>query len=175
MFTSAEKPFQTAGKGTVQRRATMDSYAEEIEDLYGDFENITKLPKRNAQLHRSSPGLSRVSVGGFSHGATMKEWLQGLIYKVTKWSQLDMNANFFSLGMDSLQVINFVRAINAAIPMIEYPVTIATIKKVYANSTITMLAMALVGRIPQNSDSLDEDLKSQTGEPEMQRLVCKYS
>lgn len=34
LFTDPQKPMHRAGKGTVQRRATLDSYAEEIDAMY---------------------------------------------------------------------------------------------------------------------------------------------
>lgn len=38
LFTDPQKPMHRAGKGTIQRRATMESYAEEIDALYAAAE-----------------------------------------------------------------------------------------------------------------------------------------
>lgn len=42
LLTLPDKPFQRAGKGTVQRRMTVESYSEEIQKVYNDFERLAK-------------------------------------------------------------------------------------------------------------------------------------
>lgn len=44
MFTNPQKPMSRAGKGTVQRRATMEAYAEEVDAMYAaaDASTISK-------------------------------------------------------------------------------------------------------------------------------------
>lgn len=39
LFVSPDKPMERAGKGTVQRRLTMDLYKQEIEDFYAELRN----------------------------------------------------------------------------------------------------------------------------------------
>ena len=34
LFTTSEKPFLRAGKGSVQRKLTVDAYKEDLEELY---------------------------------------------------------------------------------------------------------------------------------------------
>ena len=176
-FTSPKKPFHRAGKGTVQRRVTVDSYRFEIDQAYEEFERLTRLQEPEA-----APGNNRfldsLSSNGNSQLYTglIEDCLVRLVCRTTGWTRLDTSANFFNLGMDSLQVINLVRAINSSQLGIGPTRLAATPKTIYANPTISMLIKASVSiQQPPDSDTLNDDPTTSTGVFEIERLLTKYS
>lgn len=137
-FTQIEKPLPRAGKGTVQRAAANRLYAAQIDALYNDLQT----------------GHQRILLGTFAETrASVTEYL----CKELDIEALGADQEFFTYGLDSLQLINLVRAINAsrAIPI--------DTKLVYDNATVERLTSALLEqdtkRYDFNNDSDDEELK----------------
>lgn len=90
MLADAEKPFLRAGKGTVQRTATLRLYEHSIDSIYEKF------------------GLAQtkdyVPLDISSEQALTQSIIDLLTTKIgVKW--LDPDTDFFSVGVDSLQVI----------------------------------------------------------------------
>ncbi|KAI8625476.1 hypothetical protein F5Y19DRAFT_489620 [Xylariaceae sp. FL1651] len=94
-----ERPFLRAGKGTVQRAATLASLAKEIEMLYQEAQN--QLSSGTVMLNLSPDSLP--------------ESLVEFMVPHIRIPGLTADTNFFSLGMDSLQVMNLSRKLRASL------------------------------------------------------------
>ena len=99
LFTTSGKPMSRAGKGTVQRKTTLDSYSEEFDQLYTTAARLAN--------HDDIPRFPQTS--GFS---VLCNDLLALIQSTTGLEGLTLTRNLFDLGLDSLKVLNLVRQIN---------------------------------------------------------------
>lgn len=93
VFTSAAKPFQRSGKGTVQRRLTIELYQNELDDVY-------RLAEQGERSLFKSELVQR--------GGSLRTLLRNLVIKTTGWQFLDDDQDLFHLGMDSRQVVDLV-------------------------------------------------------------------
>ena len=176
LFTAPEKPFLRAGKGTVQRRLTVDSYEDEINGLYRNFEAFMRpqLPEdaahRPHHYHEDSPNRA------LSLREMAQDWLESLICTVTGWTHVEIDANFFTLGMDSLQVLNLVRVMNIEPVAPNPPKTVFTAKIIYTNPTIRMLAeaYATTQQFPR-SELQNYESDGRTNASELEKLISTYS
>ena len=97
VFTRPEKPVLRAAKGTVQRKATLQRYQEEI-DMVCDSPDLPK-----AILH-----------GLVSGKENLHDYLRRIITAITPLKEdLADDADLFELGLESLQVIALSKQINA--------------------------------------------------------------
>lgn len=137
LFTQSQKPMLRAGKGTVQRSGTLKSYASEIDALYRDadtmsidFEGETQDPK------------------GTLEEATVSKHVRQSVLSTVEWPSLDESANFFALGMDSLQALVLVRKLRQSLVM-----PIIALSTVYTNPTILTLTAAILHLLDQHQTS----------------------
>ncbi|KZF22836.1 NRPS-like enzyme [Xylona heveae TC161] len=128
IFTSAEKPMLRAGKGTIQRKLTVDLYKQEFDELYSAFE--TGSGERDLVLDTNDL-------------ASLQASLRQLITEISRLEIPSDDAEFFSLGVDSLHVIAISRQVNNALGRLDKSNAIAP-KTIYANPTIKKLASALL-------------------------------
>ena len=154
IFTDPMKPFQRAGKGTIQRRMTVDSYESEINAIYDAAESCGT-PKGK-------------------YTGPLLPWLRRLVTSLTNGECFGDETDIFTLGMDSLQVLNAVRAINSTAlntnGVFETPRLTARV--IYSNPTVERLAKAIQNSLQiqnGNGSSLHEGLE------QMQHLLSKYS
>ncbi|KAI0508961.1 hypothetical protein F5B22DRAFT_638347 [Xylaria bambusicola] len=94
-----ERPFLRTGKGTVQRAATLASLAKEIEMLYQEAQNQLS---SSTMMFNLSPD-------------SLPESLVEFMVPYVRIPGLTADTNFFSLGMDSLQVVNLSRKLRASL------------------------------------------------------------
>ncbi len=146
LFTHPQKPMLRAGKGTIRRAATLQSYANELDALYADAELMS------ADIGGGLPG-SPVS---FEDMDAASQLVRGCISSITNWQDLDDNDNFFTLGMDSLQAITAVRALKKGFAM----PTIA-LSTLYTNPSVSTLtsAIAQLSKQHQVSQMSNEQLR----------------
>lgn len=174
VFTSPQKPFLRAGKGTVQRRMTVDSYNDEINKLYNDFGGLA----RPIELHSAKMN-SSINPQTLSNAAVsdlgQEDWLHGLICQVTGWPSVDPDADFFKSGMDSLQVLNIVREINAALSTAGRGLESITATTVYSNPTASMLVNACTTSQSSSNSTKPMLLPTQTVSDRMDDFLKKYS
>jgi thioester reductase-like protein len=99
-LSSPDKPFLRAPKGTIQRAGTIRIYKEEIDNIYNHAEEVTssEAPKLNLS---SKEALTR------SIATLFEEALQA--------PKLEPDADFFTAGIDSMQVINASRLLRAGL------------------------------------------------------------
>lgn len=127
------KPFARAGKGTIQRAATVKLYRSEIDALYARAaEADAVFAADSAKLDMSSP-------------AALVESIRTLFREQLSTPDLDPDADFFSAGVDSMQVIKASRllrvGLEAAGAQVD-PTALAT-RAIYGNPTPARLAAHL--------------------------------
>ena len=133
LFTQPHKPMLRAGKGTVQRSGTLKAYASEIDALYKDADLMS------IDLE------SEVKEGpqGTLDEATVLKCIRESILSIAEWPSLDESADFFALGMNSLQALMLVRKLRQRLAT---PVALSTI---YTNPSIVTLAAAIFHLLDQ--------------------------
>jgi thioester reductase-like protein len=101
LFTTPNKPFPRAGKGTIQRAAALALYSSELETLYSHAD----------QLGTHDDG-EPVGPGRLSDIEKISEFIVQTLSSITSWSreQISTSENFFHLGLDSLQTITATRS-----------------------------------------------------------------
>jgi len=116
MLTTPDKPMLRAGKGTVQRNATLALYATEIDNLYKQDE------------------VFNVVEANLTPQNDIRSMIRDLVAEMLGLDDLD----FFQLGMDSLGVLRLQRALKSRFPDKDVP-----LNKVYSNPSVNALAKAL--------------------------------
>jgi aryl carrier-like protein len=129
MIAPADKLFLRAGKGTVQRGATVKIFEHEIEELYEQTEGepILNLPKIN--LDQESTAL--------------QQSLLGFIDMVTSLRLVAPDQGFFSAGMDSLQVMKLAKHLKSALVENAVPRDKINTRIIYTNPSLATLADTL--------------------------------
>ncbi|KAI0023532.1 male sterility protein-domain-containing protein [Xylariomycetidae sp. FL0641] len=92
LLSDPARPFVLAGKGTVQKGSTLKQYATDIEQVYLDAENAH---------HAQAPSIIRDSDDGLL-SAVVECFRSGN----GSLPKLEPDTDFFSVGVDSLQVVN---------------------------------------------------------------------
>ena len=176
LFTMAEKPFLRAGKGTVQRRMTVDAYHEEINKMYNEFETLTTSRELDTTSPRSLVGPQVLPNGTGLHPEAHEGWLEQLVCKIMGEPSIDHDRDFFEMGMDSLQIINLVRGINAKASAAAGSMISINATTVYANSSISRLTKACsAAQQPQSSIHCDSQLNAIESPHQIHTLISKYS
>ncbi|GAW26225.1 putative ochratoxin A non-ribosomal peptide synthetase [Rosellinia necatrix] len=101
IFTSVDKPFSRAGKGTIQRRLTIDAYENEIESAYEKIEE----------------GLSTNSLPPLksTKADDLLRFLRSLYRETLDNGELGDDDDLFSKGLDSLLIFMLVARIKAGL------------------------------------------------------------
>lgn len=118
LFSSPCRPMIRAGKGTIQRAATLNSYAKEIDRLYKDADAMSAIGDKMENVTTDASGI------------------RDLVQPLLDLPNIHDTDDFFSLGMDSLQALSLVRKLKGNVPAIA-PSTI------YTNPSITALTAAI--------------------------------
>lgn len=159
-LSNPDKPFPRAGKGTIQRAAAVKEHAEEIEKLYETAGQAAAAEAPPLDVS-SEEGLATSIVALFSTK-------QGA-------SQLELDADFFSAGIDSMQVIGASRLLRAGLENAGYkPEPKALLPRViYNNPTPRKLAKYVMEAVLSNgTDGMQEDANSAQA---MEALWKKYT
>lgn len=137
LLVDPSKPLPRAAKGTVQRAAALVLYEEEIEKFYADREAQNLFTSRLA-----------LSLTGMTDPDAVSTKLGDLISEITRWNtSLSNDTDFFSLGMDSLQVLQLSRQLNISPSAI------------YSSPSIDLLTKAMMS---QTSEPTSADIVSTT-------------
>lgn len=161
ILTRPEKPMLRAGKGTVQRKMTVDLYGEELDALYNSNEDPNQCGRR---IGKGSD---------YSHGTQDIHSAVELI--VSEATGIDVehtsaDVNLFELGLDSLQVISITKAINQLLSMRGVSRAFEA-RVVYENASISALEEATIAALEGRNLSSDK----QSPEQKMQILFDKYA
>lgn len=162
ILSNPDKPFPRAGKGTVQRASTIKLYEDEIDRLY---ESIGKIFEAEA-----------ISIDASSEDALSESIKELFQTKLGAKGELEDDTDFFSVGIDSLQVINASRLLSAALEAAGSRIesTALATRAIYGNPTPRKLARYLFSAMQEESKSSPES----TGQHEilaMEALWKKYT
>lgn len=127
LFTRPEKPVLRAAKGTVQRRATLQRYQDEIDIIY------------------DSPDLPKDLVRGLVNGPEdLNGYLRRIITAIIPQKEdLTDDADLFELGLESLQVIALSKQINAYLKRYMPSTQHVSAEIIYAHSRLNELERTL--------------------------------
>lgn len=161
IFTSEDKPFLKASKGTVRRGPSLQLYQPELDTLYIEAES--GLNEANGfQLDLSNEGSLKIS-------------LRQLLADTAVAPVHDDEDLFAVAGMDSLQVLTLRRSISRSITNVKnssYEIDQALI---YRNPTIALLAQALLELVGTHNEPAGQDSASSTVNTDTsQVLLHKY-
>ena len=127
LFTTIDKPMLRAGKGTIQRRGTLDLYGEEIDALFKDADAMAP----------DSGSENTISISALPE-ENLTSRIGQAICSITSWKELDANSNFFARGMDSLQALSLVRRLRK-----ELGLNTIALSTVYNNASLELLGLAI--------------------------------
>lgn len=145
MIASPQKPFLRAGKGTIQRAGTIKLYKDEIDECYEKVEQVS---------HTDAPRLDLSSEG------TLIESIQDLFFtRLGAQQKLPPDADFFSAGIDSMQVISASRLLRAGLEAAGYHIDAETVaaRVIYGNPTAERLCKYIMSRVRQGGVSAPAD------------------
>lgn len=141
ILANSEKPFPRAGKGTVQRKAAIMLYQDEIEAIYTESgeDDLDGLPAIDLDVEN------------------LEKSIENLVRRVIHVETLPRNQDFFTAGMDSLHAMTITKKLRAA--MIGIPNDTISPRLVYSNPTVSALATALKDNLDRRSSgSLTRDV-----------------
>lgn len=129
LFTKPQKPMMRAGKGTIQRAATLELYAQELDALYADADVLSV----------GLDGETSIGLGILEDAYATSHFIRETVSSITNWLEFDDADNFFTLGMDSLQALRVLRNLKQGLGL----PTIA-LSTIYTNPSISALASATI-------------------------------
>lgn len=161
-FTAADKPMLQSGKGTVQRKMTLDLYRKELDALY--------------ELNAADTPFETPTAPINSNQEPLRDSLYRLITTSMGLDDIDNAADLFQLGMDSLQVTDLVRLINGFLAKLGKDYMPITAKTIYSVRTIQKLELALENSMAKGEPN---GIPSVVGEKDryqkMEEILVKYS
>ncbi|KAI0120256.1 acetyl-CoA synthetase-like protein [Hypoxylon sp. NC0597] len=159
-FTKPEKPFPRAGKGTIQRGISAKLYKEEIDQLYEKAEHAQRA---------SAPALDITSE------ESLLESLRQLFMERLETPPLAPDTDFFSAGIDSLQVINASRLITAGLKAAGVDVSPSALapRTIYSNPNYKSLAAYIYSLIQSGGAQGGDD--TQQAIQAMKSMLEKYT
>ncbi|KAI1279321.1 hypothetical protein F5Y07DRAFT_406163 [Xylaria sp. FL0933] len=99
-----------AGKGTIQRAASIAQYTEEIEKLYASIEDTF-----DEDEDPDSAQVLRLRSVDLADTNSVSRLIWKTVRGLTGWTDIDESASFFEAGMDSLQALQLVRALRKSL------------------------------------------------------------
>ncbi|RDW77667.1 hypothetical protein BP6252_05720 [Coleophoma cylindrospora] len=148
MYTTPEKPFVLAPKGSVLRSETIKIYEAEIDNFYKEAESRT--PVDGVELDLTS--LETVADG------------IGKLFKGMLGHDIAPQDDAFSAGLDSLSVFSILRNLRAALNKGQVPEQASkklTANTIYGNPTIEQLSKAFYGIVRPETVN-EKDVEQET-------------
>lgn len=151
MLTTPEKPLLRAGKGTIQRGLSVKLYQDEIEELYKKVES---------DQQANAPTLD------ISSESALVESIKQLFTTRLETPELAPDADFFSAGIDSLQVISASRLLTAGLKAAGVKVdhTALAPRVIYSNPNFKALAAYINSLVEsggvQNTDEAEQAVQT---------------
>ncbi|KAJ4407654.1 hypothetical protein N0V82_009876 [Gnomoniopsis sp. IMI 355080] len=153
LFTTADRPMLRAGKGTLQRQATVHIYKADLDNLYPS--STTELPAEIKTIEETVGASDAVKI--IISNATD-----------TNLDEVAPYANLFDFGFDSLQVTNITKNINKYSASLGKPPSMSP-RLVYAGPSLAAIANAAValrkgnaakglGAVPSKVSCIEGDL-----------------
>lgn len=147
MFTTPDKPLQRSGKGTVQRKPTLELYTKEIDSLYADAETISDF----------STGNEEVTLVDVHDPNSVSDLIAEAVAHILDTKEFDTEANFFLSGMDSLQAVQLTRTLKAALNLLDLEIS-----TVYANPSISALTVIILKLSGHHKELTESNLASRS-------------
>lgn len=143
VFSSPEKPMLRAGKGTVQRKATIALYEVELAALYDNAVS--------ARTHGFASNIDRLAQ---SEKFDLTQSLKNVLAISTDIDIVKLNegADLFEHGLDSLQVLAITKQVNKLLTAHGRPAKLEP-KTIYANSSLSGF-IATVSSLFQDNSSI---------------------
>ena len=155
LFTTPEKPMSRAGKGTVQRRLTIEKYSAEVDNLYADADRL-----RYCEAIVESSGSIEQSVA------------QAVI-SATGIADIKADEDFFARGMDSLQVIQIARYLKGGLEKGGIRADSLAPSTIYTHPTIVKLTQEIIYHAQESRASTEADEKMRV--EKMSLMLQKHS
>ncbi|KAI9647265.1 hypothetical protein NHQ30_003648 [Ciborinia camelliae] len=154
-FAKPEKPFLRAGKGTVQRAATVKLYEPEIEELFANTESGDYSDLETSSLD------------------SLTSTLKDSVAKIADLKDLDVDEDLFASGsFDSLLAFTLLRQLRSALKKDGVESEKLQASTIYNNPTVKSLASVLY-KLVHSSES-QEDV-SKTYSDERKQMFEKYA
>ncbi|KAF7115496.1 hypothetical protein CNMCM5793_002454 [Aspergillus hiratsukae] len=96
------RPFPRAGKGTIQRAMAVKLYADDIRRIFESSSDTNGVPAAGVELD-------------FSSETTLADGIRDLVQRTLSLPALGVDDDFFSVGVDSLQVLQLARVLSASV------------------------------------------------------------
>ena len=164
LFTKPEKPFQRAGKGTVQRRLTVKSYSEELDQLFLSQQNDLLI--EGLTLDRSNTQ------------DNIRTFTRQIYRQAIELDDLSDSDDVFHRGMDSLKVLVVVQRLRAAVATIGCHINLEKInaRLIYSASTVDKMTEAILDLVtkPKGTEQEQKNAVVSRG-PRMRHLLKQYS
>ena len=106
LIAPPSKPFHRAGKGTIQRRPTVEAFQPELDELYAQADAV----EAQANSHAAAP----VQTGEL---ADLTEHIRTQVLALTQWTTIKNDDNLFLHGMDSLQSLILTRVLRKGLKL----------------------------------------------------------
>lgn len=160
-LSNPDKPFSRAGKGTIQRAATVKLYKDEIDRLY-DATETEQNAEEVVQLDlKSEESLARSIV------STLRKYVGA--------ERLDLDIDFFAAGIDSMGVMKAAKLLRAGLKDAGHAVDDKAVasRVIYQNSTPRRLAAYILDNVFNGQgQELSEDAQQQQA---MRAIWKKYT
>ncbi|KAL8729173.1 MAG: hypothetical protein Q9166_004912 [cf. Caloplaca sp. 2 TL-2023] len=160
MFAQPDKPMLRADKGTIKRSATLKLYAGEIDDFYD---------------HMKISDASTAVALDVKDRSSLVASLTPLVEKICKLTDMKFDDDFFSLGIDSLQVMTMTRQLKSSIGLqSDTAAQGITPKLIYSNPSLKKLASAIFSLVHPEMDGGEDD-KEEARLESMKQMVQDFS
>jgi thioester reductase-like protein len=158
LFTTPEKPFPRAGKGTIQRAAALALYSSEIETLYSHADQLG--------THTDD---EPVGPGRVSEIEQISEFILRTLSSITSWTpeQIKTSDNFFHLGLDSLQTITATRSFKRGFDLPSFSPNL-----IYLHPSLSSLAQATM-KLMQD-DQISENVVKEAQLQERDQILTEF-
>lgn len=145
-FVPSEKPFLRASKGTIQRRLTIEAYANEINELYAKAED--------GLLTGEMPPLETLDQGSL---AKLLQYSYSDVLDLDLKGGIGMDDDILAAGIDSFGNMTILSRLKAALR--QYGVSEAKlgtigVKNLYSASTVRSLSQQLITDLTTSEDAM---------------------
>jgi thioester reductase-like protein len=156
-------PFLLAGKGTVQRTQTVHLYKDYIDSIY----------------LRADASVNNVNLDLSSQQALASS-IEELLRDKLDIEQLEQSTDFFSHGVDSLQVISLGKMLQAGLEKsgIEFDPNIVATRSIYSNPSVELLSTYIFRAISKSDGESGESAEAEFSAQQikaMENIVAKYT
>ena len=144
LLTSPDKPMVRSGKGTIQRPGTVALYAAEIDDIY-------------VKADTAYTGAEKASVDT-NNADAVSAYLKRTISQIEPELLQEGGSDFFTLGMDSLMAVRWLRALRHGFGRPELELSV-----IYNNPNVELLTKYFVKGATTNGATETFDESSEIG------------